>query len=407
MSSTLNLLLITTAFSVVMLLVLLSLARSQVKGTREWAAANGLAIVALVLFAGRGTIADFLSIEVANTLLMAAACMMLAGFCVHLGRAVPVRRMVAAVVLAMSVLVFFHYGVDRISRRVVVASLFHAGVTLAMAATVWRAMRAAGHLRYSYLFTAGMALLLMLAYTIRAIVYAMEGSGQMPFFEPHIWNVIYFSLGSLALPGLTLGGVMMANEEVIMRTRYAADHDYLTGAWSRRAFFSLAEAEHARAGRNGSALSVLLFDVDHFKAINDRHGHAIGDQVLVDIVRATGTAIRKVDACARIGGEEFAVLLPDADAATARGVAERLRGALQRSTHAPEAGIRVDYTVSIGVATLEQGESVAGLLSRADAALYAAKEAGRNAAICAVRCAGCHGEGLDQMCPRTAAVAFV
>lgn len=403
MSSTQNLLLITTALSVVMLFVLSSLARSAVDGIREWSVANGLAIVALILFAARGAIHDVLSIELANTLLMWASCMMYAGFLRHVGRAVPVRAMALAVAAAMAVLVFFHYGVDLFSRRVVVASLFQSGMTLAMATAVWRGMPP-GRKRYAYLFTVGAALTLSLGYAIRAVVYALDAGGQMPFYSPHTWNVVFLSLGSLALPGLTLGAVMMANDLIITRTRYAADHDYLTGAWSRRAFFSLAGAEHARTLRSGGPLSLLVFDVDHFKAINDRHGHAVGDKVLVDIARATAATIRQVDSCARIGGEEFAVLLPQADEVTARGVAERLRSALQRSMQAT-AGVRVDYTVSIGVATLAQGETVEALLSRADAALYAAKEAGRNAAVCAARCVGCPVDGLGG-CARAPTVSL-
>jgi diguanylate cyclase (GGDEF)-like protein len=119
-------------------------------------------------------------------------------------------------------------------------------------------------------------------------------------------------------------------------------------------------------------------DVDHFKRINDTHGHAVGDQVLRDLVLHTQEVVRKIDYCARLGGEEFAVLLPDASFETALAVAERVRAALDRSLQLAPATIPVAYTVSIGVAMLEEGENITGLMARADKALYAAKAGGRN-----------------------------
>ena len=140
-------------------------------------------------------------------------------------------------------------------------------------------------------------------------------------------------------------------------------------------------------------------DVDHFKRINDTHGHAVGDQVLRDLVLHTQEVVRKIDYCARLGGEEFAVLLPDASFETALAVAERVRAALDRSLQLAPATIPVAYTVSIGVAMLEEGENITGLMARADKALYAAKAGGRNRVARAVATApvqdvrGAAGEG--------------
>jgi len=194
---------------------------------------------------------------------------------------------------------------------------------------------------------------------------------------------VFFGFGTMALPALTLGAVMMANAQVISETAYAADHDHLTGAPSRRAFFAAAEREHARAARRASGLGLLLMDVDHFKRINDTHGHAVGDLVLRDLVLHTQEVVRKIDYCARLGGEEFAVLLPDASLETAQHVAERVRAALDRSLQVAGATKPVAYTVSIGVAMLEEGENITGLMARADKALYAAKASGRNRVVSA------------------------
>jgi diguanylate cyclase (GGDEF)-like protein len=129
------------------------------------------------------------------------------------------------------------------------------------------------------------------------------------------------------------------------------------------------------------APGTLPFDVDHFKRINDTYGHATGDRVLVEIIQRTGAAVRSIDTVARLGGEEFAVLLPDTSAEAALVAAERLRGGLAQALDDTADNIGASYTVSIGAATLGRDESIDGMLSRADAALYAAKAGGRNAVV--------------------------
>lgn len=403
MSSVLNLILITTALSVVMLLVMLSLYRSKVAGIREWVLANGLVVVALVLFAGRGHIPDLLSIEGANGLLISAGSLLYAGFCRHLEQPVPHRCLVAGGLAALGLLTVFHLVYDVMSLRVVVMSVFNGALTLLICRAVWRALTP-GRLRYAYLFTLAAAGLQTMTYVVRIGVFSLDAAGHTPWLPLATWHAVFFSLGALALPSLTLGAVMMANEELIARARHAADHDYLTGAWSRRAFFDLAEAELARAQRAARPLSLLLFDVDHFKAINDTHGHAAGDLVLMDIVRNTEAVLRRADFCARVGGEEFAVLLPDTDARTARLVGERLRETLARAVPVTPDSAPVRCTVSMGIATLGAGDSVSTLLSHADGALYVAKRNGRNVVICAVQCSSCDGNGTGQRCPITLSV---
>jgi diguanylate cyclase (GGDEF)-like protein len=284
---------------------------------------------------------------------------------------------------AMAILVFFHYGVDVMAVRVATVSVFHSMVCLAMALAIRRAGPQAPA-RYPYRFTSTAALLLAAAHALRLVVSGRELAHLPTLLDAASWNMFFFALGSLAMPMLTLGAVMMANAQLVAQATHAADHDHLTGASSRRAFFRFAEREHARVARTGTDLTVLLFDIDHFKRINDTFGHAAGDQVLVDIVRRTGSVIRQMDVCARVGGEEFAVLLPDAGAEMAARVAQRLRRALERPLAVGAAQAEVSYTVSIGIARLEPGESIGDLLMRADRALYAAKAAGRNTAVCAL-----------------------
>jgi diguanylate cyclase (GGDEF)-like protein len=379
--SVLLLLIVTAALSVVMLMVLLSLARHAVPGIRAWSVANVLAIAALPLFAARGYVPDLLSFDVANLLLLCAPMCMYAGFLRHLGKPVPLPRLAAWAAVSTAALAWFHYAVDAMALRIALTSVFHGAINGAIAWTLRRSANPSGvrvPAQFPLRFTFWAATLQTVGYATRFMLYVFNSDAHLSLFDASVLNLAFVALGTLALPTLTLGAVMMANADIIARTTYAAEHDYLTGAWTRRAFSNLAERERERIARCGGALSVLVFDVDHFKAINDSRGHAVGDRVLADIVLRTGTVIRGIDACARLGGEEFAVLLPQTGNEQALVAAERLRATLEQGSEAA-----VAYTVSIGVATLELNEAVAKMMERADAALYSAKAAGRNRVCCA------------------------
>ena len=152
----------------------------------------------------------------------------------------------------------------------------------------------------------------------------------------------------------------------------------LTGARNRRAFTALTEVELARHQRHGGPLSLIMMDLDHFKAINDGHGHAAGDVVLVEVIRRCRDSLRRHDVIGRMGGEEFTILLPETGLAKAYEVAERLRQAIAASPIPTPAGVDIDVTVSMGVTALNPGDNIDFLLSRADRALYQAKDQGRN-----------------------------
>ncbi|NLA66699.1 MAG: GGDEF domain-containing protein [Gammaproteobacteria bacterium] len=157
-----------------------------------------------------------------------------------------------------------------------------------------------------------------------------------------------------------------------------ATHDPLSGLCNRRHFEELADKEIARALRHGRGLALCIIDVDLFKPVNDRHGHIEGDAVLRRLSAVIREHVRDDDVAARIGGEEFAVLLGESDAGAAAAFAERLRAAVAASALRP-AGSGEPVTVSIGVATLSAARATRGLLmAAADAALYRAKDDGRN-----------------------------
>jgi diguanylate cyclase (GGDEF)-like protein len=177
----------------------------------------------------------------------------------------------------------------------------------------------------------------------------------------------------LALRRTTLE-LRRANEEL---TRIATT-DPLTGVYNRRHFFDMGERELARARRYGHPVTALMLDIDHFKLVNDTYGHDIGDQAIIATAEAALHTFRAEDVFGRIGGEEFAGLLPETDTQSAITVAERLRLAI--------AGLRIPtlkgdltFTASVGLAPLlSEDQSCAAALKRADDALYRAKNAGRN-----------------------------
>ncbi len=157
-----------------------------------------------------------------------------------------------------------------------------------------------------------------------------------------------------------------------------ASTDVLTGLRNRRSVSDVVEREIARAARTGRSFAVLLADVDHFKRINDVHGHAVGDAVLVELAARFRATLRISDAVGRWGGEEFCVVVVEVDVAGAERAAERLRAAVAKRPFATDGGA-LPVTVSVGVAMFRgAGDTLARLLHAADEALYAAKGAGRD-----------------------------
>jgi len=153
--------------------------------------------------------------------------------------------------------------------------------------------------------------------------------------------------------------------------------DPLTGLLNRRSFLDLSGKEVTRAHRHGSPFSVLMLDIDHFKKINDSHGHPVGDLAIKALAAVCGKALRPHDILARYGGEEFVLTLPQTPADGARIVAERIREAVELLMVPSDSG-PVRFTVSIGVALYDNGEPFDHVVERADQALYVSKQSGRN-----------------------------
>lgn len=166
----------------------------------------------------------------------------------------------------------------------------------------------------------------------------------------------------------------MQNANLLAEVSRLADTDELTGIHNRRYFFDLAEKEFDRIQRTRQPMTIMILDVDHFKQINDRYGHLVGDAVLQSVCQRMSASLRDSDALGRYGGEEFSILLPQTGQAAAIQIAERLQRNVSNTPIETEAGPLTVY-LSIGVATIDRGTpSLHALINRADQAMYAAKE---------------------------------
>lgn len=222
------------------------------------------------------------------------------------------------------------------------------------------------------------------AHRIRELYASLDEAEQGTLVEMKDGRILErYSRGLLGPEGVCWGRIWFyrdvtelqrLNEEL----RQLSRTDPLTGIPNRRVFTELLEEEYSRARRYGHALSVLMLDLDHFKAVNDSYGHAVGDRVIRTFTQTVKPEVRASDCFARMGGEEFALLLPQSDLSSARQLARRLCQAMSAIRFDSSRG-EFSVTVSIGVATLSaQDYSAEHLLNRADRCLYAAKSEGRN-----------------------------
>lgn len=207
------------------------------------------------------------------------------------------------------------------------------------------------------------------------VVTALRAGVDDYLIKPCDWTQLEARL-VVAMRILALQGQLVAAREQLAQE---ASHDPLTGLWNRRAATSALRRDLARAARAGEPVSVILADVDHFKAVNDTWGHPAGDQVLMELAVRMQRCVRDADSVARWGGEEMLMVLPSADATTAYDVAERMRLAVAGEGFAV-GGKRLPVTLSLGVAVIHPNaaDDWEDLVRLADEALYRAKESGRN-----------------------------
>ncbi len=218
-----------------------------------------------------------------------------------------------------------------------------------------------------------------LAWGVR-FAFTVSSDGSRSFYVAHLpswllpWMGLFYGMVPVIVAGLTLN---LVNERLSDQLRAMADTDELTGTLSRRALRERAPGLRLRHRDQGRAVAAIMIDIDHFKRVNDSHGHLGGDAVLKRAAQLVSQNLRSDSVVTRYGGEEFAVLLPVLGLDEARAVAERLRKAFEAEV-VEFAGARIGVTISVGLALMTPDELLEDALKRADEALYRAKSGGRN-----------------------------
>ena len=364
---------LTLMIGVVLLVVGRALSPAYRQSIHWWVGATLLQPAGFVLLSLRDTLPPVLTILVANffvSLGFAAYVVALR----HFFR-LPSERgsLMGLVALAMAVSLYWGLVEPDLTRRLIAVSLVLGVVLASSAAIIYRHGRGAVRHVAGLAFAGAAAIM---AY--RAVILVFDPSQVSNVFQLTHVQLLTYAVGSV-LPVIgTIGFLLLCTERSQHELERAARVDYLTGSYNRRAIEELATQSIASARRHGVPLSVLVLDIDHFKRINDELGHAIGDLALVESVARIRTNLRAEDVLGRLGGEEFIVLMPGADGASAVQAGERIRRSFSAQPLHMDGHHRT-VTLSIGVATLApMDREFSQLLQRGDRAMYAAKNAGRD-----------------------------
>lgn len=366
-----------TVFSMGLGGVLLLFAWLQARDTTAlgwWGAAFLVFAPATALFGSRGIVADVWSIQAANALMMLGYGLLWTGARVFEGRRPVLTSIVAGALIWLAACQFDGF-LQSVPARLVLASGLVGAYTFAFVYELWRGRHDGLVSRWPVM---AIALLHIILFPIRA-PYLM--SVPFPLVSPssgsQTSSLLIFAplLYSFAMVFLLMA---LTKERAESNQRYAATIDPLTGIPNRRGFSERAERLLARSRQDGGPVTLLLFDLDRFKTINDRFGHRTGDTVLALFTRSAAQTLRPLDLLGRIGGEEFIALLPEVNTETAIAVAERVRSNFAIASGDVD-GQPVAATVSVGTACSAQGGyDFDTLYAIADAALYRAKQKGRN-----------------------------
>lgn len=358
--------------------VLGSLFQAQVPGVRLWCVASGLlAVISALLLYGRS---DMIVVS-ASSLLVIASLLGLHGFRQFLDIRPSYAWEYVGIGAILFMLVYWTYVSPHVDARSAMISAFIAYVRFHIGWSVLK-YRPAGRPKYAYYFVSIAATLGAVVHAVRAISYGLGFAHESMFLEPTPLNVMFLGLATLTLPCLSVGMVLLAHDRLSDRMERLATFDDLTGVLARRAFIARAEAIAQATAAQKSVFSIAILDIDNFKSINDRYGHASGDLALAHVASLISHCVRGDDVVGRIGGEEFALLLPSATKEEAGRLVDRLRAVVAASGSCVP-GREVVSTLSAGVDAFSEGDTLASVMARADAALYAAKANGRNCVVVA------------------------
>ena len=340
-----------------------------------WGFAHLLRAASVTLFGMYGNAPDLITIDLANALLFTAFAVTWTGARVFDGRPVePVYLVTGAVIWLL--VCRLPVLADAVDARALIASAIITSYTWLTAFEFWRGRSEPLVSRWPAIFMLFAHGALFLLRTPLVALLPWTPSNNNVFGS--VWMTVLSFEALLFTISIAFILLAMAKERTELRHRTAAMVDPLTGIANRRAFLHDATVIAKRYSVNPRPTAVLLIDLDHFKSINDRFGHALGDRVLEIFTDAARTSLRASDLIGRLGGEEFAAVLTDTSKEKALATAERIRETFARTALKVD-GRPVDATVSIGVVHCDGALlDVPELLAQADQALYFAKERGRN-----------------------------
>jgi diguanylate cyclase (GGDEF)-like protein len=362
-----------TAMTAGGLLLLSWLYHRHVIALAIWGCGFLFASIGIALIAARGAIPDIWSIMVGNALIALSYGVIWSGVRNFEGRRVPIAAVLAGVALwLLGCQVPAIY--DSMTARIVLMSCIIVSYTALNVYELWTVPDPAPNSRWPIVG------LLVGHGAIYLLRIPLASSISLPFAsdsERPIWLSLMFLEALFTTFCLCYLLASLARERIVLMSRRDARVDPLTGVFNRRGFMERGERLVERANTNGTTVVLLLFDLDHFKTINDSYGHLVGDNALTHFCSIAAEALRPVDLFARLGGEEFGCILYRSSLGTGKQVAERVRTAVEATPFDFEDG-RVHMTVSVGVAAAAGDVSLTALMKEADGALYRAKAKGRN-----------------------------
>ncbi len=351
-------------------------------GFNLWVTSNLTIASGFLLMLPRGIIPDFFTIIVANTIILGGVLLAFEGSRKFLGLRDSRFFSLSLLSFHAVLLAIFTYAENNVINRIVIISLCSMIVTARISFIFSRNQPPEKNFTYQFTGATNLAfcfLMLMraiLTYTLSDIkeFYTPDWIQSLSFMTFIVFNILW-TFNYMILNNQRLQNDLQKTQSKLEKL---AATDFLTGVNNSRRFFEISEAEINRARRFRHSLSAIMFDIDYFKNVNDTFGHAAGDAVLIKIAEICRIALRSIDITGRLGGEEFAVLLPHTKITGAKIAAEYLRSAIE-DAEIEFSGEKIKITASFGIAELHDTDTqIKQVLDRADIALYQAKNNGRN-----------------------------
>ncbi len=371
-----TILLMTTLMCGVMSVAMFSVYRSfraEVRGLGHWSLGLVFLVGGALLFGLRGTLPDWVSMLGANAALLSGIGLAMIGTELFYGQLPSWRLFHAVWAGGLAGLAWWLLAAPDFTLRV---ALFSFLALVFYTRQLVLVVRHGERHFASYFFGALMLVQIAVVFT-RGVAALVYGAASVDLVQGSLVAAVYVATANFMSLLLNVAFMALATRRLQTILERRSTQDPLTLVLNRRGFAAVYAREKAQLWRAARPLALLSIDLDHFKSINDRFGHGMGDRVLSRVACQIGEALRESDSVARFGGEEFVVLLPDTRVALALGVAARIRESLRqgRDPQLPA------YTVSIGVACqVAPAETMEQLLARADGALYRAKANGRDRA---------------------------